>query len=155
MNRSPLAGFQLLGDIESIFEGDIDYAMLVKLYGSPTTDRSAEARYSPPRCIGARRVPIWGQPDRKLISTSHVERQNLTVRMNNRRFTRLTNAFSKKLENHKHSVAIHFMAYNFCRPHLSLRIADNDGKGYIQQTPAMAANLTDHVWAMEEVIGLI
>src|SRR5207245_9267586 len=87
---------------------------------------------------------IMGNPDRKLISTSHIERQNLTLRMNNRRFTRLTNAFSKKLENHKHAAAIHFMYYNFCRIHQTLRV-----------TPAMEAGITDHVWNLEEVCALL
>jgi len=103
-----------------------------------------EVRYSPPVCIGARKVRIVGQPDRSRICTSHVERQNLTLRMSNRRFTRLTNAFSKKLENHKHAAAIHFMFYNFCRIHSSLRC-----------TPAMEAGIADHLWTLEEVVGLI
>lgn len=102
-----------------------------------------ENRYSPPKCIGVRRRRIKGKPDRKFISTSFVERQNLTVRMGNRRFTRLTNAFSKNLENHKHSLAIHFMHYNFCRIHQTLRV-----------TPAMEAGITDHVWTVEEIAGL-
>jgi hypothetical protein len=101
-------------------------------------------RYSPPICIGARKVRVIGNPDRSLISTSHIERQNLTLRMSNRRFTRLTNAFSKKLENHKHAAAIHFMFYNYCRVHQTLRC-----------TPAMEAGLTDHIWSLEEVVALI
>jgi hypothetical protein len=89
-------------------------------------------------------VRVSGNPDRKLVSTSHIERQNLTVRMSNRRFTRLTNAFSKKMENHYHAAAIYFMHYNFCRIHSTLRV-----------TPAMEAGITDHVWSLEEVVGLI
>jgi IS1 family transposase len=127
--------------IEGAFGSEIDYAQLVKLYGN---DTSTEVRYSPPVCIGARKVRVIGNPDRALISTSHVERQNLTLRMSNRRFTRLTNAFSKKLENHKHAAAIHFMHYNFCRIHQTLRV-----------TPAMEAGLTDHLWTLEEVVALI
>jgi len=129
--------------VEDAFGSEIDYAQLIKLYGkenSPVT----EARYSPPACIGTRKRRISGNPDRRLVSTSHIERQNLTVRMGNRRFTRLTNAFSKKLENHKHQAAIHFMHYNFCRIHTTLRV-----------TPAMEAGLTDHIWTLEEVVGLI
>jgi hypothetical protein len=101
-------------------------------------------RYSPPACIGARKKRIIGQPQRGLVSTSHIERQNLTVRMGNRRFTRLTNAFSKKLENHKRHAALHFMHYNFCRIHTSLRV-----------TPAMEAGIADHVWSLEEIVNLI
>jgi IS1 family transposase len=129
--------------VEDAFGSEIDYAQLIKLYGNehgPVT----EARYSPPVCIGARKKKIVGNPDRGLISTSHIERQNLTIRMNSRRFTRLTNAFSKKLENHKHQVALHFMHYNFCRIHQTLRV-----------TPAMEAGLTDHVWGLEEIVNLL
>jgi IS1 family transposase len=129
--------------VEDAFGSEIDYAQLIKLYGNeagPVT----EARYSPPPCIGARKTRINGNPDRRLVSTSHIERQNLTVRMGNRRFTRLTNAFSKKLENHKLHAAIHFMHYNFCRIHTALRV-----------TPAMEAGISDHVWTLEEVVALI
>jgi IS1 family transposase len=128
--------------VEGAFGADIDFAQLVKLYGNE--ERGPEVRYSPPVCTGARKTRITGNPVRKHISTSHVERQNLTMRMGNRRFTRLTNAFSKKLENHRHHAAIHFMYYNFCRIHQSLRV-----------TPAMEAGITDHVWTLEEVVGLI
>jgi len=131
-----------LDAVESAFGANVDYAMLVKLYGS---DREAsEARYSPAECIGCREVVISGKPDRKHISTSYIERQNLTMRMNMRRFTRLTNAFSKKVENHAASVALHFMHYNFCRIHATLRV-----------TPAMAAGVADHVWSLEEVAALL
>ena len=106
--------------VEDAFGADIDYGVLFKIYGKELL--KGESRYSPPACIGARKRKITGKPDRKLISTSYVERQNLTLRMNNRRFTRLTNAFSKKIENHKHSVALHFMHYNFCRIHQTLRV---------------------------------
>jgi IS1 family transposase len=129
--------------VEDAFGSEIDYAQLVKLYGKEIGP-VMEARYSPPACIGTRKMRITGNPDRRFVSTSHIERQNLTVRMGSRRFTRLTNAFSKKLENHKHAAAIHFMHYNFCRIHSTLRV-----------TPAMEAGLTDHVWTLEEVIALI
>ncbi|HXP79542.1 MAG TPA: IS1 family transposase [Verrucomicrobiae bacterium] len=123
--------------VEDAFGKDIDYAMLVKLYGE---DQKADTRYSPAECIGCREIGIMGRPDPKHISTSYVERQNLTMRMNMRRFTRLTNAFSKKVENHFAMVAIHFMHYNFARIHKTLRV-----------TPAMAAGITDHVWSLEEI----
>jgi IS1 family transposase len=128
--------------VEGAFGADIDYAQLVKLYGNDVGQ--TEVRYSPPVCIGARKVRVSGNPDKALVSTSHIERQNLTLRMSNRRFTRLTNAFSKKLENHKHAAAIHFMYYNFCRIHQTLRV-----------TPAMQAGISDHVWSLEEVVALI
>jgi IS1 family transposase len=127
--------------VEDAFGAEIDYSMLIKLYGKPMAN---EARYSPPVCIGARKRKIIGQPDRDLISTSHVERQNLTMRMSMRRFTRLTNAFSKKLENHTHAIAIYTMHYNFCRIHQTLRV-----------TPAMAAGISDRVWEIEDLIKLI
>jgi hypothetical protein len=114
---------------------------LVKLYGeAPQT----EARYSPPSCLGARKEVINGCPERKYISTSFVERQNLTMRMSMRRFTRLTNAFSKKVENLEAAVALHFMYYNFARIHQTLRV-----------TPAIEAGVSDHVWSLEEIVGLL
>jgi IS1 family transposase len=128
--------------VEDAFGADIDYAMLVKLYGRETG--KAETRYSPPVCIGARRRKKIGNPDRNLVSTSFVERQNLTLRMTNRRFTRLTNAFSKKLENHKHMMAIYAMNYNFARIHQTLRV-----------TPAMEAGITNHVWSINEIVELL
>lgn len=128
--------------VEDAFGSEIDFSMLIKMYGRETG--KGEIRYSPPVCIGARRRKIIGNPDRNLISTSYVERQNLTLRMNNRRFTRLTNAFSKKLENHKHSLALHFFHYNFARIHQTLRV-----------TPAMEAGITNHVWSLQEIAGLI
>ena len=128
--------------IEDAFGADVDYAMLVKVYG-PTAE-SGPRRYSPPECIGARKHRVEGKPNIDYVSTSYVERQNLTMRMSIRRFTRLTNAFSKKLENHQLSVALHYMHYNFCRIHKSLRV-----------TPAMAAGVTDRVWSMDDVAALI
>jgi len=127
--------------VEGAFGADIDYAMLVKIYG---LDPEKERRYSPEKCIKAERVPVTGKPDHSKISTSFVERQNLTMRMSMRRFTRLTNAFSKKIENLVHAVAIYFMYYNFGRIHSTLRV-----------TPAMEAGITDHVWSLEEIAGLI
>jgi IS1 family transposase len=128
--------------VEDAFGADIDYAMLQKIYG--VEQQQGEVRYSPAQCMGARRAVISGNPDYRHVSTSMVERQNLTMRMSMRRFTRLTNAFSKKVENHEHSVAIHYMHYNFCRIHQTLRV-----------TPAMEAGITDHVWSLEEIIGLL
>jgi IS1 family transposase len=124
--------------VEDAFGMEIDYAMLVKIYGA--ANDNPESRYSPATCIGCRTGVLSGNPDPKHISTSFVERQNLTMRMGMRRFTRLTNAFSKKLANHGHAVAIHFLHYNFARVHKSLRV-----------TPAMEAGLTDHVWSLEEI----
>lgn len=132
--------------VEEAFGRDIDYAMLEKIYASPA---KAEAiRYSPGTCIGTKIQVRQGQPDDAHISTSYVERQNLTMRMSMRRFTRLTNAFSKKVENHMHALALYFMHYNYCRPHKTL------SKPYAT-TPAMAAGLTDHVWTMAELVGLL
>jgi IS1 family transposase len=124
----------------------VDFSQLVKHYtGDPT------GRYSPPICTGVTRHPIMGNPDPAHVSTSYIERANLGLRMNARRFTRLTNAFSKKVENHAHAVALHFMVYNFCRSHGTLTKA----KKGIHTTPAMAAGVTDHVWTIEEVLGLM
>jgi IS1 family transposase len=128
--------------VEGAFGNDVDYAMLVKLYGS---DRAkGEIRYSPPDFIGCRSIRMVGDPDPKHISTSYAERQNLTMRMKMRRMTRLTNAFSKKLENHRYAVSLHYMHYNFCRVHQTLRV-----------TPAMEAGITDHVWSLEEMVSLL
>lgn len=126
--------------VEGAFGMDVDYAMLIKLYGAPS--EKYDTRYSPSGLIGTRTAVLSGNPDPRHISTSFVERQNLTTRMSNRRFTRLTNGFSKKLENHRHSVALHYAYYNFCRVHQSLRV-----------TPAMEAKLTDHVWSIEELLS--
>lgn len=127
--------------VEDAFGTDIDYAMLVKHYANPSDYRSAQKRYSPYKFISADKRRIVGNPDINEVSTSYVERSNLTMRKNVRRFTRLTNGFSKKLENHMHAISLHFMHYNFCRVHKTLRV-----------TPAMEAGLTDHIWEMEEVI---
>src|SRR5436190_7306585 len=123
------------------FESEIDYAQLVKVYGSP---RDGAVRYSPARFLSSHPEVIRGNPDPMHISTSFVERQNLSMRMGMRRFTRLTNGFSKKVENHAHAVALYFMHYNFARIHGTLRV-----------TPAMAAGLSDHVWSIEEIVGLL
>jgi IS1 family transposase len=127
--------------VEEAFGGDADYAMLHKLYGA---SNEPETRYSPATCIGCDMKTISGNPDPAHVSTSYVERQNLTMRMSMRRFTRLTNGFSKKLENHGHAVALHFMHYNFCRIHKTLRV-----------TPAMEAGIADHVWSLEELVSLL
>ena len=128
--------------VEGAFGGDIDYAMLVKLYGAAGGE--AEKRYSPAECTGIRKWRIAGNPDPAAVSTSYIERQNLTMRMSMRRFTRLTNAFSKKLENHAHAVALHYMHYNFVRIHQSLRV-----------TPAMAAGATDRLWEIADIVRLV
>jgi IS1 family transposase len=128
--------------VEGAFGGDVDYAMLVKLYG--TAPEAAKGRYSPAECIGARKTPVEGNPDPDHVSTSYAERQNLTMRMHMRRFTRLTNAFSKKVENHAHAVALHFMYYNFVRIHKSLRT-----------TPAQAAGVTEKLWEIGDIADLV
>jgi IS1 family transposase len=125
---------------------EIDYAMLMKKYGPGPADAG---RYSPPVVTGVDLFPIHGNPDLDHVSTSYVERANLTMRMSMRRFTRLTNAFSKRVEMHEHAIALHFMHYNFCRPHQTL------SKKGRKITPAMAANVSDHVWTLDEIIALI
>ncbi len=127
-----------------------DYAQLVKVYA--TNKEGTAGRYSPPVCVGAEKSWVMGKPDFDLVSTSYIERQNMTMRMGMRRFTRLTNAFSRKVENHTRAVDIHFMFYNFCRPHMTLTKAH---PLHYPQTPAMAAGLTDHVWSVEEVCALM
>lgn len=122
---------------------EVDYAMLVKLYGE-SAGAGNERRYSPVECIGAQKRRITGNPDAKHVSTSHVERQNLTMRMSMRRFTRLTKAFSKKLDNHIDALSLYFVFYNFARIHKTLRVS-----------PAMAAGLTDKLWSMEDIAVLI
>jgi IS1 family transposase len=129
-----------LAAVEDAFGADIDYAVLQKLYGAEQSD---EKRYSPAVCIGTKQETITGTADPKHISTSYVERQNLTMRMSMRRFTRLTNAFSKKVENHAAAVALYFMWYNFGRVHQTLRV-----------TPAMEAGVSAHVWSVEEIVAL-
>lgn len=127
--------------VESAFGNEIDYAQLIKIYGeAPKT----EARYSPAQCMGAKKAVVSGAPEKAHISTSHIERSNLTLRMSNRRFTRLTNAFSKKVENHEHMLALSFCYYNFCRIHQTLRC-----------TPAMAAGVATRVWEIADIVALL
>lgn len=130
--------------VQGAFGSDVDYAQLEKYYGIAEDRGKGPRRYSPSVCLGARKTPRVGNPDQKHISTSYVERQNLTMRMGMRRFTRLTNGFSKKVENLGHAVALHFMYYNFCRIHQSLRV-----------TPAMEAGISDHVWEINDMIHLL
>ena len=127
--------------VEGAFGPDIDYAMLIKIYGSTPEE---EKRYSPAKIIDTERKKIMGNPDPNYISTSYAERQNLTMRMSMRRFTRLTNGFSKKVENHIYAVSLHFMYYNFCRIHKTLRV-----------TPAMEAKVTDRLWDIEDIVKLL
>jgi IS1 family transposase len=127
--------------IEGVFGMDVDYAMLIKQYGNSV---NPESRYSPGEVIGTETVVVTGEPDLRHVSTSYVERQNLTMRMSMRRFTRLTNAFSKKLVNHEAAIALHYMHYNFCRIHQTLRV-----------TPAMEAGIAHHVWSIEELVKLL
>lgn len=127
--------------VEGAFGADVDYAQLIKLYGKSL---EGDTRYSPPECIGVEKMPIVGSPRARYISTSYIERQNLTMRMNMRRFTRLTNGFSKKVENHAHAIALHFMYYNFVRIHKTLRV-----------TPAMAAGIENHLWTTQDLAQLI
>jgi IS1 family transposase len=130
--------------VDGAFGGAIDYAMLTKLYGPSGNDKSAETRYSPGRIKGMEVERITGDPDQDHISTSYVERANLTMRMGMRRFTRLTNAFSKKYANHCHAISLHMFYYNFVRIHQTIRC-----------TPAMAAGVTDRLWSMMDIVGLI
>ena len=128
--------------VEGAFGADVDYAMLDKIYSNPPSNGTT--RYSPAECCGTRKIKVNGNPDIAHVSTSFVERQNLTMRMSMRRMTRLTNAFSKKIENQGHAVALHFMHYNFARIHQTLRV-----------TPAMEAGIADHVWSLEEIAELL
>lgn len=130
--------------VPEAFGDDVDYAVLMKMYGTDADPRKPERRYSPSVCIGSDALPINGNPDSEQISTSHVERLNLTMRMSMRRYTRLTNAFSKKVENLAAAVSLHFFHYNFCRVHKTLGT-----------TPAVAAGVADHVWTLDELIGLL
>jgi len=131
-----------LSAVEDNFGADIDYAMLVKVYGTEQREAGAPEWYGPPRVVAAMPTPITGRPHPRYISTSYIERQNLTIRMQARRFTRLTNAFSKKLANLKAQVALHFAHYNFVRIHQTLRV-----------TPAMQAGITDHVWEIRQLLS--
>lgn len=128
--------------VEGAFGGDVDYAQLVKIYG--TSPESFKGRYSPAECTGARKERVEGSPDPEHISTSYVERSNLTIRMHMRRFTRLTNGFSKKVENHAYAVALHMMYYNFVRLHSKLRMS-----------PAMAAGISDRLWDVSDIVALV
>ncbi len=132
--------------VEGAFGCDVDYAMLVKMYGNdgPPSKSNPESKYSPSSFSGAKKQIISGRPDKRKVSTSIAERNNLTMRMSMRRFTRLTNGFSKKIENLEAAVALHFMYYNFGRIHKTLRV-----------TPAMEAGISDHVWSLEEIAGLL
>jgi IS1 family transposase len=127
--------------VEKAFGSEVDFAQLIKIYGEAV---EGQKRYSPAECIGAKKSKVVGNPDLCCVSTSFVERQNLTMRMSIRRFTRLTNAFSKKIENHAHSVALHYMHYNFVRLHKTLRVS-----------PAMAAGVTDHLWTIGDIVHLV
>lgn len=130
--------------VEGAFGADVDYAQLVKIYGQPVEGSRNEKRYSPGECCGTRKFRVTGNPDIDAVSTSYVERQNLTMRMHMRRFTRLTNGFSKKIENHAAAVALHMMYYNFVRIHKTLRV-----------TPALAAGLTDRLWDVDDLVTLV
>ncbi len=130
--------------VENTFGDDVDYAQLVKIYGEPRFATGNERRYSPGECCGARKRRVTGNPDPSHVCTSFVERQNLTMRMHMRRFTRLTNAFSKKVENHAYAVALHMMYYNFVRIHQSLRV-----------TPAMASGISERLWEIGDIVNLI
>jgi len=131
-----------VGYVLDTFGRNVDYAQIIKTYGS--TETKGPRRYSPAEVTSIKRRRIRGDPDLAYVSTSHVERTNLTMRMGMRRFTRLTNAFSKKVQNHENAVAVHFMYYNFARIHQTLRV-----------TPAMAAGVADHVWSIEQIVGLL
>ena len=134
-----------LDAVAGAFAGkQIDYAMLIKLYGEESGTVGPERKYSPGECVGARKRPIFGNPNLDHVSTSHVERMNLNIRMGMRRFTRLTNAFSKKIDNHIYALSLYFVFYNFCRVHKSLRVS-----------PAMAAGVADRLWSMEDVVAMI
>ena len=128
--------------VEESFGADVDYAMLIKVYGNAS--KEGQKRYGPAEFTGTEKKAITGDPIKEDICTSHVERQNLTMRMGMRSFTRLTNAFSKKVENHEHAVSLHFMYYNFCRIHKT-----------IKTTPAMEAGVTDRLWDLEDIAGLV
>jgi IS1 family transposase len=137
--------------VRAAFRSDeVHWAMLVKQYGTVEDRKDAAHRYTPPVCTGALKMRKIGRPDPDLVSTSYVERSNLTLRMQQRRFTRLTNAFSKKAENHAHAVSLFFLYYNYCRPHQTL--TQNLG---VKTTPAMATGLTDRVWTVDDIVALM
>jgi hypothetical protein len=140
-----------LSAVEDAAGGDIHYAMLIKQYGEPAGGGEQERRYSPAECTGIRKEPIVGLPDEREIFTSYVERQNLSMRMSMRRFTRLINAFSKKVENLAAAISLHFMYYNFARSHQTLTKA----AGGYTTTPTMAAGKADHVWMLTEIAELL
>jgi 3-methyladenine DNA glycosylase/8-oxoguanine DNA glycosylase len=133
-----------LNAVDKAFHLDIDYAMLVKMYGAPEGKTETERKYSPNECTGTKKHIISGEPNKKFISTSYIERSNLSIRMGNRRFTRLTKAFSKKLENHCHSLSLYFTYYNFCRIHKSLSV-----------TPAMQAGIMKKPMTIEDIANLV
>lgn len=140
-----------LAAVENAFGwNNVDYAQLVKTYGVPLDENARQRRYSPMECTGCIKTPVMGNPNPDKISTSYVERANLTIRMGMRRMTRLTNGFSKKAENHAHAFAIHAFYYNFCRSHQTL-----SQKAKAKTTPAMFCELTDHVWTIEELLALM
>jgi IS1 family transposase len=163
LRNNTMGRFQLTTDgfkpyctaIPEAFMGKIDFAQLIKTYGKPTGERKAEARYSPAEITGIRKREMWGNPDMNAVSTSHIERQNLNIRMGVRRMTRLTNAFSKKWENHEAHLALWFLYYNFCRPHATLSKGEKKGERGTPKTPGMEAGLTDHVWSLEELLNTL
>lgn len=141
-----------LAAVENAFGwSGVDYAQIIKTYGLPLDETERQRRYSPMVCTGAVKTRVMGDPDYDKVSTSYVERANLSIRMGMRRMTRLTNGFSKKAENHAHAFAIHMMHFNYCRPHQTLTKA----AGGVKTTPAMACGLTDHVWTVEEMLELM
>jgi len=146
-----LAAYATVAD--ALWRNSVDFAQLIKIYGGSGTD-TPERTYSPAVCTGTEVRVMAGNPDPDRISTSYVERQNLTMRMGMRRFTRLTNAFSKKIENLAHAVSLHFMYYNFCLVHSSLTITNEDGKR-IKRTPAMAAGVTTFPWSLTQLAALL
>ncbi len=137
--------------IPAVFNGQVDLAQVIKAYGNPSG--TSEVRYSPGSIVSIRWHAVCGHPDPSLVCTSHIERHNLSIRMGVRRMTRLTNGFSKKRANHEYHLAIFFLFYNFCRPHMTLSKGKNKGERGTATTPAMAAGLTDHVWTMAELLN--
>lgn len=142
--------------MDGLWAENIDFAMLHKIYGGRGigTSENRERTHSPAECTGVDVRVIAGNPDESRISTSYVERQNLTMRMGMRRFTRLTNGFSKKIEFHAHAVSLNFLYYNFARAHQSLRVKNADGT-FTKRSPAMAAGMADHIWSTREIAELL